>query len=69
MYYLQSPIGQAKLKEKETGTTVTGIKQAEFRKIEIDIPNIDKQKNISQILCSFDEKIELNNQINKNLSD
>ena len=34
-YYLRSPIGQGKLMERQTGTTVTGIKQAEFRKIEI----------------------------------
>lgn len=69
MYFLQSPIGQAKLKEKETGTTVTGIKQSEFRKIEIDIPSIGVQKKISKILYAFDNKIELNNLINKNLSD
>lgn len=38
LYYLQSPIGQALLRARETGTTVTGIKQSEFRKIQIDIP-------------------------------
>ena len=67
-YFLQSPIGQAKLKEKESGTTVTGIKQAEFRKIEIDIPDYPIQERISKILKKFDKKIILNNKINDNLA-
>ena len=66
-YYLRSPIGQKKLKERETGTTVTGIKQSEFRKIEIDIPNYSVQKKIAGILNTIDQKIILNRKINKNL--
>lgn len=69
LYYLQSPIGQHKLAERETGSTVTGIKQAEFRKIEIDIPNIDIQRKIAACLTCIDEKIENNKQINRNLSE
>ena len=68
LYYLQSPIGQASLKARETGTTVTGIKQAEFRKIEIEIPDYEVQKKVSGILRVIDQKIELNNAINNNLS-
>lgn len=67
MYYLQSPKGQAALKARETGTTVTGIKQAEFRKIELEIPNYDNQLKVSKIIRAFDEKIQLNNKINNNL--
>lgn len=67
LYYLQSPIGQASLKARETGTTVTGIKQAEFRKIEIEIPDYEVQKKVSGILRIIDQKIELNNAINNNL--
>ncbi len=67
LYYLQSPIGQASLKARETGTTVTGIKQAEFRKIEIEIPDYEVQKKVSGILRVIDKKIELNNAINNNL--
>lgn len=67
LYYLQSPIGQASLKARGTGTTVTGIKQAEFRKIELKIPDYDIQKKISGILRTLDDKIELNNAINNNL--
>lgn len=67
LYYLQSPIGQASLKARETGTTVTGIKQAEFRKIELKIPDYDIQKKISGILRTIDEKIKINNEISNNL--
>ncbi|MBP3871527.1 MAG: restriction endonuclease subunit S [Faecalicoccus sp.] len=66
-YWLRSPIGQYSLKARETGTTVTGIKQAEFRKIEIDIPSIEVQKKRVSILKSIDKKIGLNEKINKNL--
>ena len=67
-YFLRSPVGQAKLLERQTGTTVTGIKQAEFRKIEISIPEIGTQKRIASILGSIDEKIQVNNKINNNLA-
>lgn len=67
MYYLQSPKGQAALKARETGTTVTGIKQAEFRKIELELPNLDYQTKVSGIIRAFDKKIELINAINNNL--
>lgn len=69
LYFLQSSIGQSLLKARETGTTVTGIKQAEFRKIQIDIPEISVQKKIGGILRSLDQKIEINNKINENLTD
>lgn len=66
-YYLRSSVGQAKLKERQTGTTVTGIKQAEFRKIEIEIPDIAEQKKIATILGDIDCKIHNNKGINENL--
>ena len=67
LYFLQSSIGQSLLKARETGTTVTGIKQAEFRKIQINIPEIHVQKKIGGILRNLDQKIEINNKINENL--
>lgn len=67
MYFLQSYKGQALLKARETGTTVTGIKQAELRKIELELPEYDQQKKIASVLRNLDEKIALNNEINNNL--
>ena len=69
MYYLQSSEGQGLLKAKETGTTVTGIKQAEFRKIVIKVPDFQMQKKIAAILSALDEKIATNRAINDNLAD
>ena len=69
LYYLQSPIGQHKLSERETGSTVTGIKQAEFRKIGIDIPTVDVQKKIVELLSRFDYIIANNKALNANLTE
>ena len=69
LYYLQSPIGQALLRARETGTTVTGIKQSEFKKIQISIPDIEVQRKIETILRTIDKKIVVNESINRNLSE
>lgn len=66
-YFLQSEKGQTRLKERETGTTVTGIKSSELKKVSISAPEYEVQTAIAEILSSLDDKIELNNQINKNL--
>ena len=68
MYYLQSPKGQAALTARATGTTVTGIKQAEFRKIELELPEYEYQVKVSGIIRTIDEKIALNKKINNNLA-
>ena len=67
-YYFLSPKGKAKLKARETGTTVTGIKQSELKEMLIDYPSYNVQKQITSILSSLDEKIELNRRINENLA-
>ena len=67
LYFLQSTKGQHLLKSHETGTTVTGIKQAVFRKLEISIPDIEDQRKIATILSSLDNRISLNTAINENL--
>ena len=69
LYLLQSPYGEGLLKERETGTTVTGIKQAEFRRIIVKLPDITIQKKIGSILSAIDQKITCNTKINDNLYD
>jgi type I restriction enzyme S subunit len=66
-YFLQSKIGQNRLKERETGTTVTGIKSSELKKVIITLPDYVTQTAIAEILSSLDDKIELNNKINNEL--
>ena len=65
LYYLMSNEGQHQLTSRQSGTTVTGIKQKEFRKCLISIPPFEEQKAIAHLLSTIDEKIEVNNQINK----
>ena len=67
MYYLMSNEGKHQLTSRQSGTTVTGIKQKEFRKCLISIPPFEEQKAIAHILSTLDDKIEVNNQINKTL--
>lgn len=66
-FFFKSETGQARLKERETGTTVTGIKQSELRLVEIDVPPLSTQCRIASILSALDEKIELNRQTNQTL--
>ncbi|MBO2527963.1 MAG: hypothetical protein CW335_07325, partial [Clostridiales bacterium] len=68
LYLLQSSYGQGLLKAKETGTTVTGIKQAEFRRIVIKLPPVSTQQQVSRTLECIDEKINNNRTINDNLA-
>ena len=44
-----------------------GIKAAELRNIEINLPDLHTQSQIAQILTSFDDKIELLGQMNQTL--
>lgn len=69
MYYLMSSIGQYQLQSRASGTTVSGIKQSEFRKVLISLPPLQEQKAIADILSSLDDKIELNNQMNETLEE
>lgn len=63
LYFLQSNTGQKLLSAKESGSTVTGIKQSEFRKIKISLPEYNVQKIIGKTLKNFDDKIAINNKI------
>jgi len=66
-YYLMSNMGRHQLLSRETGTTVTGIKQKEFRKALIPLPPISEQKTIGDTLSKLDEKVLINNRISEKL--
>ena len=68
-YYLLSNIGQSRLKARETGTTVTGIKQSELREVLVTCPPFQTQQKIANILSSLDDKIEVNRRINEQLEE
>src|SRR3990172_3939092 len=66
-FLMQSEFVQNQLYARATGTTVSGIKQAELRKIDLLIPPLPTQRRIADILSVLDEKIELNRQVNVTL--
>ncbi len=66
-FVLQSSILQNELRKRESGTTVTGIKQSELRKVLLPIPPYPEQKAISDVLLSIDDKIALNHSMNSTL--
>ena len=66
-YYFLSNVGQSRLKARETGTTVTGIKQSELREVLVTCPPFAIQQKIANILSSLDDKIEVNRRINEQL--
>lgn len=66
-YYLTSSIGQEKIKDIEIGSTQKAITIKSLSDIEVDLPSLATQKQISSRLLKIDEKVKLNNQINDNL--
>ena len=51
-----------------SGSAQPDLSHGAFKSIKIYLPDIDTQKHISDILRSLDEKIDLNRQINDNLT-
>lgn len=45
------------------------IKSSDIGDLEIELPDLETQKKIAKVLSALDDKIELNNQINKNLEE
>ena len=51
------------------GATMPSINTALLNEIQVDFPDLETQKKIAAILGALDDKIELNNKINKNLEE
>lgn len=66
-YFLLSDEGQSQLHSRSTGTTVSGIRQSELRRIRVLLPPIVEQRAIAHILGTLDNKIELNRRQNETL--
>ena len=56
------------LKRNTHGSVFDTITRDTFEGINVDLPDLSEQKKIAFILSKIDEKIELNNKINNNLS-
>ncbi len=66
-YELKSPRFKAYIDKMSTGSTIKHISLKTMREYVFTCPNLDKQRKISSILKSLDDKIENNRKINENL--
>lgn len=66
-YRLRNRDYQKYIVNNSTGTTVKHTAPKTIEKFEIDLPPVEEQKRIAGVLSCLDEKIEVNNQINKTL--
>ena len=66
-YFLKSNIGQNEINKKIVGAVQPKLPIYNINEILISLPNLPTQTAIAEILSSLDDKIELNNQINKDL--
>lgn len=55
------------LLSKGVGTVFNSVNKNDINNLEIDIPDEDKQDKIALFLCQIDDKIEINEKINRNL--
>lgn len=69
VYYLHSPMGQHKLlsNASQVGVPALARPSSTFQQLEIELPNIQTQRKVVNILGSLQTKITLNQQINNNL--
>lgn len=65
--YLQYYLNYTDISGYITGSAQPKLSQANLNNIELILPDIETQEKIVSILLDIDDKIELNNSINKNL--
>ena len=67
IYYGMTILGKHLNYLSKTSTAVPIINKTTFSNFSIIVPSIEEQKAIAHILSTLDDKIEVNNQINKTL--
>lgn len=66
-YLLRSPVFRELLTRIASGTTITNLSQGTLGNLRIPLPPISKQRHITHILGTLDDKIELNRRMNATL--
>lgn len=66
LYYLLK-YNKEKIEAMGSGTTFKEVSGTVMKNFEVEVPEIEEQRAIAKILSSLDDKIEMNNYINKNL--
>jgi len=56
-YYINSEIGQARLRGLEVGSTIVHINTKDLKKFRVLLPPLPEQKKIAQILSTWDQAI------------
>lgn len=67
-YVVSAPDFKAYMESVATGTTIKNVSLKQMREYEFRIPEIEVQNRIASVLRALDRKIELNEEINKNLA-
>ena len=65
--YLHYFLQHADIQSYLTGAVMPKLTQGNLNKIPVRYPELDYQKQIIQVLCAFDRKIDLNHRINQTL--
>lgn len=66
-YYFQAGEGKEEIDKRIVGSVQSVINLKDLRTVPVKLPSLEYQKSIAHILSTLDEKIEVNNQINKTL--
>lgn len=66
-YWIVSPIGQSRIESSSIGSSQSALTIDSIKKLQIDLPDLPIQKKIASILSAYDEKIDNNNRVIKNL--
>ena len=67
-YYFNSPHGRENIKTIVEQVAAAGIRGSDLIKLSIPCPPLSVQRKVARILCTLDEKIELNHKLNDNLA-
>lgn len=65
--YFYYAISQVDLKKYNEGTTIPSLRTETINKLQFDIPSLEEQRLVLELMNPIDERIILNNAINKNL--
>ena len=70
-YFLTQSVVIDKLQAiaEQSTSTYPSIRAEDIANLQINIPSLEEQQKISSVLSSLDDKIEVNNQINRNLEE
>jgi len=68
-YFFKSFLGKGLISSIVEQVAASGIRGSDLKNLPVYLPPLPEQKAIARILSSLDDKIEINNKINKNLEE